>query len=134
MPFLTLMDVLTYSDVLSKFKCVARVVAVFPYRVQDFSYNQIYRIRLTIEDPTARIHAFVYGEDGEKFFGGHPTVDVLTRKRNKLLGVTIDADGEEMDAHRNPPWLQCCIKSYFLDGNDMWGSRHYRIFGTELAG
>ncbi|XP_034910976.1 protection of telomeres protein 1a isoform X4 [Populus alba] len=134
MPFVTLMDVLTYSEATARFKCIIRVVAAFPWRAEDFSHHGTYRIRLTIEDPTARIHAFIYAEDGEKFFDGNPSIDVLTRKRDKLLGVAANNDVKGTNpASRNPPWVQCCLKSYYLDKNDIWGSRQYRIFGTKLA-
>ncbi|KAK7830784.1 protection of telomeres protein 1a, partial [Quercus suber] len=64
-PFVTLMDILTCSKVTTKFKCVARVVAARPWQAEDFlSPLGTYRIRLTLEDPTARIHALLYGEDG----------------------------------------------------------------------
>ncbi|KAH9801722.1 protection of telomeres protein 1b [Citrus sinensis] len=134
-PFVTLKDVLTHSQVTAKFKCVVRVVAALPWRSEDFcSPLGHYRIRLTLEDPTARIHAFVYAEDGEKLFGGYPFVDVLKRKINKLLGVAV-SDGQEIkDAPRNPPWVQCCLKSYYIDRNDIWGSRQYRIFDTKISG
>ncbi|KAG2667643.1 hypothetical protein I3760_15G126100 [Carya illinoinensis] len=133
-PFVTLMDVLTYREVTAKFKCVARVVAVLPWQAEDFcSPLGTYRIRLTLEDPTARIHAFLFGEDGEKFFGGYPSVNVLKLKLNKLLGITVSYTGKEVEnALRNPPWAQFCLKSYYLSKNDVWGSRHYRIFGTKL--
>lgn len=109
-------------------------MAAFPWRAEDFSHQGTYRIRLTIEDPTARIHALIYAEDGEKFFDGNPSIDVLTRKRDKLLGVAANNDGKGTNpASRNPPWVQCCLKSYYLDKNDIWGSRQYRIFGTKLA-
>ncbi|XP_043696363.1 protection of telomeres protein 1b isoform X2 [Telopea speciosissima] len=134
-PFVTLMDVLTYAEVTAKFKCVVRVLATYPCRVEDFrSPHGVYRIRLTLEDPTARIHAFLYAEDGETFFDGFPSFDVLKRKRNKLLGITERDDGKEVEmALRNPPWVQCCIKSYYLDKRDIWGSRHFRIFGTRIV-
>lgn len=147
-PFVTLMDVLTYPEVTAKFKCVARVVAALPWRAEDFrSPLGTYRIRLTLEDPTARIHALLYGEDGEKFFDGSPASDVLTRKLNKLLGLTVSDNSKEMknapgknspgaekirNASRNPPWAQFCLKSYYLSKNEVWGSRQYRIFGTRL--
>ncbi|KAK6925302.1 hypothetical protein RJ641_009628 [Dillenia turbinata] len=113
---------------------LVRVVAAFPWQAEDFlSPRGTYRIRLTLEDPTARIHAFVYAEDGEKFFEGYPTTDVMGRKINKLIGITEGDDGKEIvDAPRNPPWIQCCIKSYYQDKTDCWGSRNYRIFGTTL--
>lgn len=70
----------------------------------------------------------------EKLFGGYPSVDVLKRKINKLLGVAV-SDGQEIkDAPRNPPWVQCCLKSYYIDRNDIWGSRQYRIFDTKISG
>ncbi|XP_065850846.1 protection of telomeres protein 1a-like [Euphorbia lathyris] len=135
-PFVTLMDVLTHSKVVSKFRSMVRVVAAFPWRAEDFcSHLGTFRIRLTIEDPTARLHAFLYAEDAEKFFGGYPSVDVLTRKRNTLLGVSVSYAGKEIDdAPRNPPWVQCCLKSYYLDKNDTQGTRHFRIFGTRHVG
>ncbi|XP_037491554.1 protection of telomeres protein 1a isoform X2 [Jatropha curcas] len=126
-PFVSLMDALACSKVTAKFKCVVRVVAAFPWQPEDFcAHLKTYGIRLTLEDPTARIHAFLFGEDGEKFFDGYPSIDVLRGKRNTLLGVAANED-----APRSPPWIQCCLKSYYLDRSDPWGSRHFRIFGTK---
>lgn len=70
----------------------------------------------------------------EKLFGGYPSVDVLKRKINKLLGVAVSDEQEIKDAPRNPPWVQCCLKSYYIDRNDIWGSRQYRIFDTKISG
>ncbi|KAK6249800.1 hypothetical protein SCA6_003805 [Theobroma cacao] len=48
-----------------KFRCVVRFVAAIPWQVEDFcSPRGTYRVRFTVEDPTARIHAFAYAEDG----------------------------------------------------------------------
>uniref|UniRef100_A0A9I9CDZ0 Telomeric single stranded DNA binding POT1/Cdc13 domain-containing protein n=1 Tax=Cucumis melo TaxID=3656 RepID=A0A9I9CDZ0_CUCME len=130
-PFVTLMDVLTYSKVTAKFKCVVRVIAIYPLQAKDFrSPEGTYRVRLCLEDPTARIHALLYAEDGEQFFGGYPSNDALTRKRNKLLGVSASEKNEA--STRDPPWVQCCLKSYYLNKQDVLGSRQYRIFGTRL--
>ncbi|XVE58868.1 hypothetical protein DITRI_Ditri04bG0203400 [Diplodiscus trichospermus] len=114
--FSTLMDSLTSHKERSKFRCVVRVVAAIPWRVEDLcSPGGTYRVRFTLEDPTARIHAFAYGEDGEKFFGDYSSTDALTRKLNELLGVAMTADGDEIKgAARNPPWVQCCLKSNYL--------------------
>ncbi|XP_058093874.1 protection of telomeres protein 1a-like isoform X2 [Magnolia sinica] len=135
--FSTLMDVLTYSKVTQKFKCVVRVVALLPWRAEDFRSpegTRVYRIRLTLEDPTARIHAYVFAEDGVKFFEGYPPPDTLTRKMNKLLGLTESGSSEDSDnVSRNPPWVQCCIKSYYLVKSNPWETRRYRIFGTKLV-
>ena len=62
-----------------KFHCVVRVVSTLPTVVQDFcvpvdsemlmTYNEcqgksyVYRVRLTLEDPTARIYAYLCFED-----------------------------------------------------------------------
>lgn len=60
-----MLDEFCISQVTAKFKCVARVVAAHPWQAEDFrSPLGTYRIRLTLEDPTARIHALLYGEDG----------------------------------------------------------------------
>ncbi|CAI0400419.1 unnamed protein product [Linum tenue] len=132
-PFVTLMDIITYPKVTAKFRCIARVVASLPWRVEDFrSPLGIYRIRVTLEDPTARIHAFVYAEDGEKLFEGYPSLDILRRKRDKLLGITVTDNGKKIESPRNPPWIQLCLKSYYLDKSDAWRSRQYRIFGTKV--
>uniref|UniRef100_A0A166HUI8 Telomeric single stranded DNA binding POT1/Cdc13 domain-containing protein n=1 Tax=Daucus carota subsp. sativus TaxID=79200 RepID=A0A166HUI8_DAUCS len=132
--FCTLMDVLTYPEVTAKFKCVVQVIDVYPWRVEDFhSPLGTCRIRLTLEDPTARIHAYVYAEDGVHFFGGSQPIDVLKRKRNMLLGICSCDSNESKNALRDTPWVQCCIKSYYLDKHNTWGSRRYRIFGTRLV-
>ncbi|XP_009800140.1 protection of telomeres protein 1b-like [Nicotiana tabacum] len=133
-PFVSLMRVLVNPKVVGKFHCVVRVVAAFPWIVEDFrSPSGVYRIRLTLEDPTARIHAYLYAEDAEQFFDGYPSVYALTKKRNLLLGTSEGDDGSEMnDYSRNPPWIKCCLKSYHIDDSDVWGSRNFRIFATTL--
>ncbi|KAL8536750.1 hypothetical protein ACS0TY_012066 [Phlomoides rotata] len=135
-PFVTLMDILTYPEVMYKYRCVVRVVATIPCRAVDFrSPSGVYRVRLTLEDPTARIHAFLYAEDGVNFFGNDHSVDVLTKKRNKLLGVSNDDGMQSVEnVTRNPPWIQCCLFSYYINESDVWGSRNYRITDTTCLG
>lgn len=49
----------------ARFKCVVRVVAAMPCQAEYLrSSDGTYRMRLTLEDSTARIHAFVIAEDG----------------------------------------------------------------------
>ncbi|KAL8517661.1 hypothetical protein ACS0TY_015774 [Phlomoides rotata] len=135
-PFVTLMDVLTYPEVTYTFKCVVRVVAMIPWGAENFrDPNEVYRVRLTLEDPTARIHAFLYAKEGEFFFGDFQTFGMLTKKRNKLLGVANDATSTPPveNVIRNPPWIQCCLFSYCIDESDAWGTRNYRIFDTRLV-
>eukprot|EP01018_Ginkgo_biloba_P005996 Gb_06783 [translate_table: standard] len=137
-----------------KFRCLVRVIAALPWKVEEFcgqrensekQLEDVYRMRLTLEDPTARIHAYLYAEDGDKFFSGHPAADlkssstslaVLKNKFYKLLGITesIKSEGENPSRMRNPPWVECCVKSYYLDKNSPWESRRYRIFGTTMRG
>ncbi|KAH9617352.1 hypothetical protein KSS87_006859 [Heliosperma pusillum] len=131
LPLATLMDILTHSQVTAKFKCIARVVASVPNKVEDFrSPTGVYRVRVTLEDPTARIHAYLYAEDAERFFDGYPPTNVMARKWKVLMGIA-HIDGEA--APRNPPWLECCIKSYSLDESNAWESRRFRIFDTKLT-
>lgn len=53
-----------FFKVTAKFKCAVRVVDIFPWLPDDFiSPDGTYRIRLTLEDPTARIHAFLFADD-----------------------------------------------------------------------
>ncbi|MCL7031394.1 hypothetical protein MKW94_024429 [Papaver nudicaule] len=132
-PNCTLMDVLTYKEVTAKFKCVVRVVAMCPGQVEKFQSaedSDQYMIRFTLEDPTARIHAYIYAEDGENFFDGYHSKEVLTKARNRLLGVIETDEGATL---RNPPWVQCCLKSYYLDKLNPWATRNYRIFHTRLV-
>lgn len=49
----------------------------------------------------------------------------------KLHKVLLGID-ENNGKARNPPWIDCCLKSYYVDKNDMWGSRRYGIFDTKL--
>ncbi|KAJ1287366.1 hypothetical protein BS78_02G004400 [Paspalum vaginatum] len=129
----TLMESLTHEQATHKLKTVVRVVAAYPCGASDLSLllPGSYCLRLTLEDPTARIHAYVHKDDAAKFFGGFLTAEALIKKMNKLLG--FPEDGEEgAPLTRNPPWIWCCLKSYRLDKDDPWGSRRYRIFGTEI--
>ncbi|KAI4329990.1 hypothetical protein MLD38_028307 [Melastoma candidum] len=134
-PFVTLMEVLCSSEAIAKFKCMVRVVATVPYEAKDFlSPKGIYRIRLTLEDPTARVHAFVYDEDGATFFQGYPSHDILQRSMNQLLGLDENYDGNGTEyTERNPPVIQCCLKTYYLNKDDIWGTRCFRVFGTRLV-
>ncbi|PWA85606.1 nucleic acid-binding, OB-fold-like protein [Artemisia annua] len=131
-PFFTLMNILSFREVTAKFRCVVRVVAIFPGHPSYFRSHcgGTYRIRLTLEDPTARIHAYLYAEDAEKFFGGYPSINTMFRMHNALLGI----DETDVEKPRNPPWVQCCIKSYATDDTDLWKFRTYGIFDTTLEG
>ncbi|GAA0145442.1 DNA metabolism protein [Lithospermum erythrorhizon] len=133
-PFVSLMHVLTYPQATAKFRCVVRVVAMLPWEVDNFrSPNGTYRIRLTLEDPTARIHALICGSDGVTFFESHDSATSMTMKRNMLLGIS-ETDGEVEDAGRNPPWVELCLRSYYTDKNEIWKSRGFWIFGTKFIG
>ncbi|XP_068471444.1 protection of telomeres protein 1b-like isoform X2 [Phaseolus vulgaris] len=132
----TLMSVLTHSEVTANFKCVVRVVAAMPCQAELLrSPAGTYRMRLTLEDSTARIHAYVIDEDGETLFDGYPGVEQLRRKLEKLLGIECDGskDGEK-DTPRNPPWICVCLKSFYVQKADIWGTRNFRIFGTKIVG
>ncbi|XP_020530388.1 protection of telomeres protein 1a isoform X8 [Amborella trichopoda] len=82
----------------------------------------------------------------EKFFGGYPPTDELQAKVNKLLGVTEDSKelgvqrsvkdhlgDQKSNSLRGPLWVECCIKSYYLDKSNPWETRQYRIFGTRMG-
>ena len=61
--------VILQQQVTAKFLCAVRVVASYPWLAKDFrSSRGVYRIRLTLEDATARIHAYLYGEDAVSTF------------------------------------------------------------------
>nr|POE60080.1 protection of telomeres protein 1a [Quercus suber] len=98
-------------------------VAICPSQAKDFCIpvgsNQ-YRMRLTLEDPTARIHALLCGENGIKFFGGF-SIDDLAIKMEKLLGIP---DNEDRGSLRCPPWINCCIN---------WNSTVYHMCRTMLV-
>jgi len=71
-----------------------------------------------------------------EFFVGYPavnlrqqgdTVGALKRKVDRLLGVSETGPP-------NPPWVTCCLMSYYLDKQHPQESRRYRIFGTRFPG
>ncbi|XP_020530361.1 protection of telomeres protein 1a isoform X2 [Amborella trichopoda] len=149
-PLSSLREILTHAKVTYKYKCIVRVIAIDPRHAADFfsksSRSPVYAIRMTLEDPTARIHANLFAEDGEKFFGGYPPTDELQAKVNKLLGVTEDSKelgvqrsvkdhlgDQKSNSLRGPLWVECCIKSYYLDKSNPWETRQYRIFGTRMG-
>ncbi|KAK3220871.1 hypothetical protein Dsin_014841 [Dipteronia sinensis] len=111
--FSTLLDVLRNAEGDRKFCCVVRVVAILPFQGQSFwssDASSEYDIKLTLEDSTARIHAFLDYEEWVKFFEACP-VDERNTKVKMLLGVpeqqNLDSDEEFT---RNPPWIKCCIR------------------------
>ncbi|MCD9644768.1 hypothetical protein HAX54_033200, partial [Datura stramonium] len=66
------MRALANSRVKYKFCCVVQVVTSFPYIVKEYrSSSSTYRIGLTLEDPTIRIHTYLYIGDAEYFFGNY---------------------------------------------------------------
>ncbi|XP_066343044.1 protection of telomeres protein 1b-like [Miscanthus floridulus] len=131
----TLMESLTHDEVTHKLKTLVRVVGAYPCHPSEvhFLLSTGHCMRLTLEDPTARIHAFVHKDEMVKFFGGFLTEETVKKKMNKLLGNPEPEDSEEgAPLTRNPPWIWCCLMSYYKDKNDIWGSRTYRIHATEF--
>ncbi|KAL5538772.1 hypothetical protein UlMin_043912 [Ulmus minor] len=110
-PIATLMDLLSQNQVGVTFRCGVRVMAICPAKVEDFHQSGEYKIRLTLEDPTTRIHAFLCGHDGDRFFRRCVSDDDIALYINKLLGVleNCNIDGD-IDYQRNPPWIECCIE------------------------
>lgn len=69
-----------------------------------------------------------------RFFGASPEQD-LAHNMNALLGIAEGASGEGGNStYRDPPWVWCCLRSYYLEESDPWGTRRYRICDTELVG
>ncbi|EPS61978.1 hypothetical protein M569_12815, partial [Genlisea aurea] len=97
-PFVTLMDVLADPQGVGKYRCVVRIVEMIPV---DLSI-----LRLSLEDPTARIRAFA---SAEKFLD---SMEGFAEKRKALMGV-----GEDDDVMR-PPWIECCLLSYCCNDDD----------------
>nr|ACJ49155.1 protection of telomeres 1a protein [Arabidopsis lyrata] len=131
-PFVTLMDIITFPKVTCKYRCIVRVVAAYPWQVDDFcsNENRHHRVLLTLEDPTATLEAFLCDKDAEYFWGlGYHDTETLRKKRNWLLGIR---ESLNFVAPRNPPWIECCILSYYTNKADPWKTRLYRIFGTRL--
>ncbi|XP_024403183.1 protection of telomeres protein 1a isoform X2 [Physcomitrium patens] len=148
----TLREVLTHPQVTNKFRCMVRVMATWPTDVLDFCVPLpestaggkdqpeqgafVYAVRFTLEDPTGRLHVFLYGQDAVDFFVGYPAVDLrqqgdtvgaLKRKVDRLLGVSESGPS-------NPPWVNCCLMSYYLDKERPHDTRRFRIFGTRFPG
>lgn len=64
-------------QILHSFRTVVRVVTSYPWQAKDLRNPTTgnYRVRLTIEDSTARIHAYIFGDDGVRnsfFCSSHP--------------------------------------------------------------
>ncbi|AEC05904.1 Nucleic acid-binding, OB-fold-like protein [Arabidopsis thaliana] len=132
-PFVTLMDIITFPKVTCKYRCIVRVVAAYPWQVEDFCSDENRRhhqVLLTLEDSTATLEAFLCNKDAEYFWGlGFQDTETLRKKRNWLLGIR---ESSNFVAPRNPPWIECCILSYYTNKADPWNTRLYRIFGTRL--
>jgi hypothetical protein len=65
-PFVTLMDIITFPKVTCKYRCIVRVVAAYPWQVEDFCSDENRRhhqVLLTLEDSTATLEAFLCNKD-----------------------------------------------------------------------
>ncbi|KAG2302341.1 hypothetical protein Bca52824_030992 [Brassica carinata] len=120
--FVTLMDIITFPKVTYKYRCIVRVVAAF-----SADEN---RHLLTLEDPTATLQAFLCDKDAKDFWGsGFQNTEMLRKKWNQLLGIT-----KESSMSSDPPWIECCIFSYYTNKADPWKTRSYKLFGTRFLG
>ncbi|KAG0546418.1 hypothetical protein BDA96_02G445600 [Sorghum bicolor] len=133
----TLMESLTHPEVTHKVKTLVRVVAFYPCEAYELHLllrsNYDYSIRLTLEDPTARIDAYVHKQNLVQFFGDSLTEVVVMKKLNKLLGIPESEDGDEVvPMSWNSPWIWCVMSSYYCEKTDPWGSRRYRIVDTTI--
>jgi len=64
---------------------------------------------LTLED-SARIHVYVFAEDGKTLFYGNLGIEKLRRKLNSLLEIESDGDNDRVkDARKNPSWICVCL-------------------------
>ncbi|XP_024934115.3 protection of telomeres protein 1b isoform X4 [Ziziphus jujuba] len=127
LPTSTLMDFLTNSEeVAIAGRCIVRVVAICPSvrEICQLVGSTEQKIRLTLEDPTARIHAHLCGRELTRFSTCCLSLDVLASKMNELLGVPANCE-EEDNAARKPPWIECCLK--------MTSSREFFFCGTRLV-
>ncbi|KAL1224910.1 Protection of telomeres protein 1a [Cardamine amara subsp. amara] len=132
-PFVTLMDIITFPKVTWKYRCIVRVIAAYPWQIEDFysDENHRHRVVLTLEDPTATLEAFLCDKDAEYFWGlGFKDTEMLKKKQNRLFGIRQSSN--LVLASRNPPWIECCILSYYTHKADPWRTRLYKIFGTRL--
>lgn len=131
-PFATLMDSLTSSQIPHRIKCVVRVAAACPWRGVELRSPKDghYRIRLTLEDHTTRVHAYLFGKEAMKFFGGFLEPVDLDKKIRRLLGIDDDKQKEENIniAIRNPPWIKCILSAHC----NKFGSRKFYVSGTML--
>ncbi|AQK47230.1 Protection of telomeres protein 1b [Zea mays] len=120
-------------NVTHKLRTLVRVVAAHPCEASLLSTGNCH-LRLTLEDPTARIHAYVHKNDLVGFFGGgFLTAEVIVKKMNMVLGIPEPQGSVEVaPSTRNPPWIWCCLMSYYMDKNDPWVSRKYRIYSTAI--
>jgi len=44
-------------------------------------------MRITLEDSTTKVHAYVVAKNRETTFYGYPRTEKLRKKHNKLLGI-----------------------------------------------
>ncbi|XP_039128071.1 protection of telomeres protein 1a-like [Dioscorea cayenensis subsp. rotundata] len=134
-PYFSLRESLLCSERSQRFKSIVRVLAAHPWRTHELQLDQdCCQISLTLEDPTARIRAYV--KDAEKFFGHCQNAEIISSKLKKLLGTRDNDEAGPSDSTRDPPWVWCCIKSYFVNGinADPWIDERYWIDCTIMRG
>jgi hypothetical protein len=123
--FDTLMDAVTHSEENGRlFNCIVRIVSTRVLHDDRFlnpDGSSRLKIRFTLEDPTARIHADLYEQDVGEVFGEHRSAEEMSMMRKWSLGVC------ECNAQRNPPWVYCCIESCQFRHTLGWETRILKL-------
>ncbi|KAJ3674458.1 hypothetical protein LUZ60_005074 [Juncus effusus] len=129
----TLMDSLSNKQAPHEIKCIARVVDIHPYKIEKWRspFDAHFEIRLTLEDPTARIHAYLAGQDAEKFFGDKSD-EILKERMKKLLGLVEWETDEGSISMRDPPWAAFCLKLCYLHEGPSKCTK-YMVVGTRIS-
>lgn len=130
--FVTLMDIAVHLPASVRCCCIVRVVSIHPFQPEHYSSpngSSEHTMKLTLEDPTARIQALLCGEELMKFFGGSQPANVFTKKIKMLLGMPEHQDVND-DTGRNPPWIKCFLRLKQSDGGR---NRIYYIRWTKLV-
>jgi hypothetical protein len=107
---------------------------VQPYQAENLcSSVGKYMMRLALENPTTRIHVFVFDKDRETLFDSYPDIANLKKKLNILLGITECENIVVTDIPKNPLCVSVYIKSYYASKTNGCGSRIFALLDTKIV-
>ena len=108
--------------------------------------KDVYLFSLVLEDNTGLLHVKLFDEDASTFLPelscsanvflqNEKSQQIVVEQLQSLIGNQENSLQGRMTSQSLRPWIECCVKSYYIPKEDKPGQHHvlYRMFDTTLS-